>query len=239
MNGPVVLAFVVVLAYLAYRFRKQLQQMFSGMGNIAKNAAKAPAPNGTAPPKPWSWWKIGSIVLAACAFLLLWSYYPLFNAHRMFEWERGNLLLAVLLPLLLLLAGSLLKQSWVGAVGGALALYMVLVAGIGWLTPDNAGCSRAEPCVLSVGSDGSTTSTHVPIGMGPCFDASFWVNIKKLKMKVSYRGGAEQDYDCTRTQVIDGTCHTTVFDTFRFVPEKHIAIPSFFFLPAGSTCEVE
>ena len=91
-------------------------------------------------------------------------------------------------------------------------------------------CTVYAPCTPHEKPDGSTEKAFVPRGKNVCFDNSFWENITRLGERISYQGGPEEEYRCTREEVLSGACGTRVFDTFRFTPEKGVRPPRYWFI---------
>ncbi len=97
-------------------------------------------------------------------------------------------------------------------------------------------CTKSRPCVPVLRANGSTDKVTVPPGKGVCFEPSFWDNIRWLGYTTSYQGGREKRYECTREQVLAGTCHEKTGDAFRFVPEDGVPLPHYWFAQSGSNC---
>lgn len=97
----------------------------------------------------------------------------------------------------------------------------------------SAKCTEYEPCTPQSKADGTTEKVYVPRGKNVCFDNSFWENVTRLGEKISYQGGPEEEYQCTREEVSSGECHIRTFDTFQFDPEKGVAPPRYWFIDAS------
>ena len=247
MNGPLILAGILLAAFLWVMYGQRAKKLFAGR-TAASSGGTATVTPPASPPEKWFVTYRMSLILASIGIaVFFWGLYtPGLKANEVGSWSWDNWfwLLAfggILIALSKLNAkalGDLAKKLETGMISAWLILFIGFPVWFGIVdffspsqhparhaTQPPMTCTSFERCTPILRADGSTEPISTKEGRSLCFDSSFATNLSRLGY-VSYYKGVETAPGCTTT-----SCKS---DSFRFKPEAGVRLPEYWFVPEGS-----